>query len=154
MPKEIEKKFLIASNAWQKNIARTINIKQGYLNTDPDRTVRVRVTGEKAWLTVKGRNTGITRLEYEYEIPLMEAIELVGLCEQPVIEKTRYLVVEYGKTWEVDVFSGANEGLTVAEIELETEDEAFTLPAWIGTEVSADPRYYNASLIRKPFAEW
>ena len=154
MPKEIERKFLTTSQLWKENVSRAIVMKQGYLNGNPDRTVRVRVAGEKGWLTVKGRNVGLTRLEFEYEIPVGEAMEMLKLCEQPIIEKTRYLVVEYGKTWEVDVFSGVNEGLTVAEIELETEEEAFTLPDWVGEEVSADPRYYNVSLIRSPFSEW
>jgi adenylate cyclase len=154
MPKEIERKFLTTSDAWRENVNEAISIKQGYLNGNPDRTVRVRVAGEKGWLTVKGRNVGVTRPEYEYEIPVGEALEMIRLCEQPVIEKTRYLVVAYGKTWEVDVFCGENEGLTVAEIELETEEEAFTLPDWVGEEVSADPRYYNVSLMRRPFGGW
>ena len=154
MPKEIERKYLTTSTAWKENITHTIVIKQGYLNSEPSRTVRVRIAGEVGYLTIKGRSVGFTRPEFEYEIPVGDALEMIALCEQPIIEKTRYLVVEHGKTWEVDVFGGANAGLTVAEIELETEEEAFTLPAWAGEEVSADPRYFNSALIRKPFGEW
>lgn len=154
MAKEIERKFLTASEDWKENITRAITIKQGYLNSEPSRTVRIRIAGEQGFLTIKGRSTGYTRAEFEYEIPLTDALEMIGLCEQPVIEKTRYLVTEHGKTWEVDVFTGANEGLTVAEIELESESEEFILPTWVGEEVSADPRYFNSSLIRNPFGSW
>lgn len=154
MPKEIERKFLTTSDHWKDNVARTITIKQGYLNADPQRTVRVRIAGEKGYLTIKGLPVGITRPEFEYEIPAEEALSLIKLCEQPVIEKTRYIVVEYGKTWEVDVFAGANEGLIVAELELDEESEEFILPAWAGREVSTDSRYFNSSLIMFPFKEW
>lgn len=154
MPKEIERKFLTSALTWKEQVTQAITIKQGYLNTNPDRTVRIRVAGDTGWLTVKGRNVDLTRPEFEYEIPVVEATEMIKLCEQPIIEKTRYLVEEHGKTWEVDVFSGANEGLTVAEIELEAEDEEFVLPDWVGEEVSDDPRYYNATLILRPFGEW
>lgn len=154
MPKEIERKFLTTSDHWKNDVTRTIPIKQGYLSTDPSRSVRIRITGAQAYLTVKGLAVGITRPEYEYEIPVADALEMIELCEQPVIEKTRYLVADHGKTWEVDVFSGANEGLTVAELELGAEAEEFTLPDWAGEEVTNDLRYFNSSLNRMPFSRW
>jgi CYTH domain-containing protein len=154
MAQEIERKFLTSSEGWKENVSRAITIKQGYLNSEPNRTVRVRIAGEQGFLTIKGRSTGYTRAEFEYEIPVTDALEMVDLCEQPIIEKTRYLVNEHGKTWEVDVFTGANQGLTVAEIELESETEEFILPTWVGPEVSEDPRYFNSSLIRNPFGSW
>ena len=116
--------------------------------------MRVRIKGEKGYLTVKGRNAGIRRAEYEYEIPLADAEAMLALCEHPLIEKRRYLVPYEGYTWEVDVFAGANEGLVVAEIELPAEDAAFAKPDWVGAEVSGDARYYNASLIRHPYRDW
>ena len=130
-----------------------MRIAQGYLSTVPERTVRVRIKGEKGYLTVKWRNAGIRRAEYEYEIPLADAEAMLELCEQPLIEK-RYLVPCEGYTWEVDVFAGANEGLIVAEIELPAEDTPFEKPAWLGAEVSGDARYYNANLIRHPYRDW
>ncbi|MCX8210889.1 MAG: adenylate cyclase [Bdellovibrionota bacterium] len=154
MAKEIERKFLISSESWKDKVTRAITIKQGYLSSEPTRTVRIRIAGEQGFLTIKGRSVGFTRPEFEYEIPVTDALEMIELCEQPVIEKIRYLVIEYGKTWEVDVFSGVNEGLTLAEIELDSEGEEFVLPAWIGAEVSDDPRYFNSSLIRSPFSNW
>lgn len=154
MPKEIERKFLTTSESWRANTNKAIAIKQGYLNSAPGRTVRVRIAGDQGYLTIKGRSVGITRPEFEYEIPVVDALEMMGLCEQPVIEKTRYLVTEYGKTWEVDVFTGANDGLILAEIELDSEAEEFVLPAWAGEEVSTDARYFNSSLIRMPFGDW
>ena len=154
MPKEIERKFLTRSESWRTKVFRTVPIKQGYLSSVPARTVRVRIAGERGFLTVKGQPDGITRPEFEYEVPVAEALAMIALCERPVIEKTRYLVLEHGKTWEVDVFAGANAGLTVAEIELEAEGEAFVRPDWAGEEVSSDPRYFNSSLIALPYRDW
>lgn len=152
MAAEIERKFLV-KEGWRPQ-ANGVRIAQGYLSTVPERTVRVRIKGEKGYLTVKGRNAGIRRAEYEYEIPLADAEEMLSLCEQPLIEKRRYLEPFGGFTWEVDVFAGANEGLIVAEIELPAEDTPFEKPAWLGAEVSGDARYYNSSLIRHPYRDW
>ncbi|TXF87649.1 CYTH domain-containing protein [Neolewinella aurantiaca] len=155
MAQEIERKFLTVSEEWKKKVVRATTMKQGYLSSDPaGNTVRVRIAGEAAYLTIKGRSEGFTRPEFEYSIPVEDAYDMIELCKKPLVEKTRYLVSEFGKTWEVDVFDGANEGLVVAEIELESEGEEFTLPGWAGKEVSSDPRYYNSSLIGNPFSRW
>jgi CYTH domain-containing protein len=153
MGTEIERKFLIKDDSWREG-ARGTRYQQGYLSAVKERTVRVRVAGEQAFLTIKGKSQGIARSEYEYEIPLADARELLTLCEPSIIEKTRYKVDVAGFIWEIDVFEGENKGLIVAEIELDREDEAFTLPPWAGAEVSSDPRYYNASLSKHPFTRW
>lgn len=153
MPKEIERKFLVVSDEY-KNSPRKY-YKQGYLSVEPDKTVRVRVVGDKGFLTVKGRNNGISRAEYEYEIPAADANEMLdNLVKAGVIEKWRYVCVIDGKKWEVDEFLGDNAGLVVAEIELQSEDEPFTKPAWAGDEVSGDERYYNSSLSQNPYKNW
>lgn len=152
MAKEIERKFLV-KESWQPQ-AEGIQIAQGYLSTVPERTVRVRIKGDKAFLTIKGRNHGISRAEFEYEIPLKEAQELLALAEQPVLNKVRYLEKHGDFIWEIDVFAGENEGLVVAEIELPTEEMEFVKPDWLGEEVSGDVRYYNANLIKTPYNLW
>ena len=153
MPKEIERKFLVVSDEY-KNSPRKY-YKQGYLSVEPDKTVRVRVVGDKGFLTVKGRNNGISRAEYEYEIPAADANDMLdNLVKTGVIEKWRYVCVVDGKKWEVDEFLGDNAGLVVAEIELQSEDEPFTKPAWAGDEVSGDERYYNSSLSQNPYKNW
>ena len=130
-------------------------MRQGYLTSDPVRTVRVRIEGERAVITIKSKSTGATRGEWEYEIPVPDAAELLDrLCEQPLVEKVRHRIDHQGHTWEVDEFQGENAGLVVAEIELGSEDEAFEKPDWIGQEVTGDPRYYNSSLIRLPYSKW
>jgi adenylate cyclase len=130
-------------------------MRQGYLTSDPVRTVRVRIEGERAVITIKSKSTGATRGEWEYEIPVPDAAELLErLCEQPLVEKVRHRIGYKGHTWEVDEFQGENAGLVVAEIELGSEDEAFEKPDWIGQEVTGDPRYYNSSLIRLPYSKW
>jgi adenylate cyclase len=149
---EIERKFLV-DPAWQPSGPGT-HFKQGYLNSAKERVVRVRVAGTAAKLTIKGQTVGITRLELEYDIPLADAHALLEICEQPVIEKRRHLERFGDHTFEVDVFLGANAGLVVAEIELQTEDEAFERPPWLGKEVSDDPRYYNNNLILHPYTTW
>jgi adenylate cyclase len=154
MPLEIERKFLVANSNWKRNVNKEIVIKQGYLSSNPDRTVRVRIAGEKGIITIKGKTVNTTRTEYEYEIPLADALNLMNLCEKPLIEKTRYNVLENGNLWEVDVFEGDNKGLTVAEIELESEDQKVVLPNWAGQEVSHENKYYNACLIKHPFKNW
>lgn len=154
MAKEIERKFLIDLEKIGSLNDGTI-IKQGYISTKDNTVVRVRLAGSKAYLTLKGENKGVTRLEFEYEIPVGDALEMIdALCNGPVVEKARYLVVHSGHTWEVDIFDGDNKGLVVAEIELESEDEAFDLPHWVTTEVSGDVRYYNSSLLDNPFKNW
>jgi len=154
MPREIERKFLLTDDSWKADVSRAVGMRQGYLNSAPERTVRVRIAGERAYLTVKGPVTGITRPEFEYEIPVAEGLAMMELCEQPVIEKTRFYVDVAPHTWEIDVFSGDNEGLVVAEIELHSEGEDFVREAWLGAEVSGDKRYYNSGLVRKPYLSW
>lgn len=154
MPLEIERKFLLANDAWRDEVVRSYPIRQGYLNTDPERTVRIRTSGDRAWLTVKGRGDGLVRPEYEYPIPHADALALLALCEPGLVEKTRHEVRRGSHIWEVDVFSGENEGLVLAEIELTAADEAFEQPDWLGAEVTEDSRYTNAALARHSFSTW
>ncbi len=154
MPIEIERKFLLASEGWRKKADQGTVFRQGYLNAQKERTVRVRVAGTKGLITIKGVTVRNSRAEFEYEIPLNDAKELLLLCEKPLIEKRRYLVIENGMTWEVDVFEGENEGLVLAEVELEFEEQEVVLPSWVGEEVSGDARYYNANLVGMPFNRW
>lgn len=153
MAKEIERKFLVQENLWQPQ-DDGVRIRQGYLSSVRERVVRVRTKGTQGFLTVKGANQGITRLEFEYEVPFAEAEAMLALCEQPLIEKTRYLETIDGHTWEIDCFFGANAGLVVAELELKTADEPFVRPVWLGAEVSGDVRYYNSNLIAQPYCLW
>ncbi len=153
MAEEIERKFLVRRGEWKPRGTGS-RILQGYLCSVPERTVRVRIRDDRAYLAIKGKNDGIRRAEFEYEIPATDAEKLIGLCEQPVIAKRRYLEEYEGFVWEIDVFEGENEGLTLAEIELPSEDTAFPLPSWAGEEVSADSRYYNSNLQRHPYREW
>lgn len=153
---EIERKFLVKNNDW-KTLGEAVLYKQGYICSDFERVVRVRVAGEKAYLTIKSKTVkgSISRMEYEYEIPLTDGEELLNtLCEKPIVEKTRTKVKWEGFIWEIDEFSGLNEGLVVAEIELPTEDTPFEKPDWIGKEVSEDKRYSNSNLIKMPFSKW
>lgn len=151
---EIERKFLLAGDAWRA-LGEPVLLRQGYLSSDPDRTVRVRIEGDTGTLTIKGRSQGATRAEWEYAIPLAEAAELLDrLCQQPLIEKYRRRISLGQHVWEVDEFLGVNRGLVVAEIELGAEDEMFDKPDWIGEEVTHDRRYFNSSLIRSPFTSW
>ena len=152
--REIERKFLVAGD-FRGEVSSASRIVQGFLNTAPGRSVRVRIYGEKGFLTVKGPAQGLTRFEWEKEIPAAEAEQLLALCEPGIIDKTRYLVpAPDGHVWEVDEFHGDNEGLVVAEIELEREDEPFVRPAWLGEEVSEDRRFCNTSLSKHPYKEW
>jgi CYTH domain-containing protein len=154
MAQEIERKFLVVDDSWRKG-ARGTRFRQGFLSTVAERTVRVRAAGDKGTLTIKSKNVGARRSEYEYEIPLADAEELLDtLCERPIIEKVRYEVEHGPHTWEVDVFEGDNVGLVVAELELESEDEAFSRPGWLGAEVTDDPRYFNSNLVNHPFKNW
>ena len=154
MPREIERKFLVTGN-FKQEACDSFRLVQGYISTDPDRTVRVRIKGEEGFLTIKGRSSldGLSRYEWEKEIPVSEALELMNLCVSGVIDKTRYLVPYGGHTYEVDVFHGANEGLVLAEIELSDELEAFEKPFWLGEEVTGDVRYYNSMLSLHPFSK-
>jgi adenylate cyclase len=151
---EIERKFLLIGTDW-KDLATGISYRQGYLNSVKERTVRVRTIADKGFLTIKGVTVGATRVEYEYEIPHSDAQALLNeLCEKPLIEKNRYKIAHQGFIWEVDEFFGENNGLVVAEIELESADQPFDKPYWVGEEVTGDPRYFNSSLIKKPYTEW
>jgi CYTH domain-containing protein len=152
---EIERKFLVRRDVWRADSARGTAYRQGYLSDDPARTVRVRLAGAKATLTIKGVTRGIERAEFEYEIPPEDAVVLLEtLCIRPLIEKTRYRLDHGGRTWEVDVFAGDNAGLIVAEIELPSADAQLELPPWVGAEVSDDARYFNSNLAKHPYTTW
>ena len=154
MGKEIEKKFLIITDDW-RSLGTGKPYCQGYLNSEKGRTVRVRTISDRGILTIKGPSEGAARLEFEYDIPVDEALEMLDrLCHKPLIEKTRYKIDFAGFTWEVDEFKGENEGLLFAEIELEYEGQQFEKPPWIGSEVTGDARYYNANLVKNPFSAW
>jgi len=153
---EIERKFWIKNKNWKvaANTPKGTVIKQGYLSTDKERTVRVRIYGTKGFLTIKGKSVGMTRTEFEYEIPLEDAIELLQLSHQPIIEKVRYKIHLDNLIWEVDEFEGINEGLILAEVELESETQKVNIPNWAGDEVTGDIRFYNSSLVNNPFTQW
>lgn len=154
MAKEIERKFLVKGDAWRE-LAEGVAYRQGYLNSRKERTVRIRTVGEKAFLTVKGPTKGVTRTEFEYEIPYEDCLAMLEeLAEKPIIEKKRYRIPAGSYVWEVDEFFGVNEGLILAEIELPSEDAVFEKPDWIGEEVSGDPRYFNSSLVANPYSVW
>ena len=151
---EIERKFLVSVEAWRETAEGT-RYRQGFLSTEPERTVRVRVAGPRGSITVKGKNVGARRAEFEYEIPVADAERMLDtLCQRPLIEKVRYTLAAGPHTWEIDVFEGSNAGLVVAEIELSSEDEAFEKPAWVGDEVTDDPRYFNSNLVANPYGTW
>lgn len=146
MGREIERKYLVKNDRWKTLVDNSYSIRQGYLSNHPDRTVRIRVKGNKGLLTIKGKNVGISRPEYEYSIPIKDAEEMFALCSTPLIEKIRNEIKLDNHIWEIDEFSGALKGLVLAEIELKDEQEQFDIPEWIGNEVSHDPRYYNSNL--------
>ena len=151
---EIERKFIVKTELWKPE-NRGSKYMQGYLSEDPDRTVRARVAGDKGYLTIKGTSQGASRLEFEYEIPVEDARQLLEqLAHKPMIDKTRYLHKVGSHTWEVDVFHGDNIGLIVAEIELKSEDETFVMPNWAGLDVTEDHRYKNSNLTKKPYISW
>ncbi|MBK8210524.1 MAG: CYTH domain-containing protein [Rhodospirillales bacterium] len=154
MAAEIERKFLVTCDAW-RSAATGESIRQGYLWSEAGRSLRVRIAGEHAFLTLKSGQNGCSRQEYEYEIPLTDAGEIIAsMCNRPLIEKTRYTVVEGGIEWVIDEFEGENAGLVVAEVELDREDEQVDLPLWAGCEVTAEPRYLNANLVARPYRLW
>lgn len=152
MAKEIERKFRVKEGSWRS--AKGTTFRQGYLNSVKERVVRVRIINDKGYLTIKGLTVGATRLEFEYEIPRRDAEQLLDICEKPLIEKTRFKVEEGGFIWEIDEFFGENQGLIVAEVELESEDQDFPRPDWVLEEVTGDPRYFNSNLIKKPYKMW
>lgn len=151
---EIERKFLVGADHWRSRADRGTVMKQGYLAADPGRTVRVRVAGPEAWLTIKGPADGAVRDEYEYPVPVVDAEALLGLCLPSVVHKTRFLVEHAGHTWEVDVFDGENAPLVTAEVELAAADEVVDLPDWIDREVTGDHRYSNSQLAQHPYSHW
>lgn len=153
---EIERKFLVTSDAYQQEAASSIRIAQGFLSTDPQRTVRVRIMGNQGFLTVKGASnaSGTSRFEWETEISAAEATNLIDLCKDVILEKVRFMVPLGNHVFEVDEFLGENKGLVVAEVELQHEDEFFERPSWLGEEVTGQKEYYNSQLSQKPFTEW
>lgn len=155
MSKEIERKFLVKGD-FMRFVSKQTRITQGYLSSVPERTVRVRVKGEKGFLTVKGigNESGASRYEWEMEIPAVEAVELMKICEPGVIDKTRYEVKSGAHIFEVDEFYGENDGLIVAEVELSSEDEYYEKPEWLGDEVTGEVKYYNSMLMKNPYTRW
>jgi len=154
MGKEIERKFLVKNDSWRGQVEGR-RYRQGYLSTVKERTVRIRTAGDKGFITVKGITVGASRSEYEYEIPLTDANEMLDrLCERPLIEKTRYRIPQGNVAWEIDEFEGDNRGLITAEVELKDEHQSVAFPSWLGQEVTGDPRYFNANLVAKPYSTW
>lgn len=155
MAVEIERKFTLKNDNWRKDVQRSQRYVQGYLAGNDRSSIRVRIAGDKANLNIKSATLGIFRQEYEYDIPLSDAEEMIEtLCEKPVIDKVRHFVSFAGKTWEIDEFSGENQGLIVAEVELDSENEQITLPEWVDEDVSHDTRYYNVCLVKNPYKNW
>ena len=155
MGTEVERKFLVTSDAWRAGVRDALRMRQGYLPGIETASVRVRIAGERAWLNIKSATLDVSRREYEVPIPLADAEEIIDLlCERPLIEKTRHHVPHGRHVWEVDVFEGENAGLVVAEIELGAADERFEHPSWLGAEVTDEIRYYNLALASHPFARW
>jgi CYTH domain-containing protein len=151
---EIERKFLVNDNSWKNLQPESIEILQGYICSDKQRAVRVRTAGEKAWIGVKSAITDLRRAEFEYQIPLADARELLKICPLPPLEKIRHKLFHAGKLWEIDEYMGVNSGLILAEIELQGEGEEFEKPAWAGREVTHDPRYLSVCLYEKPYSKW
>ena len=155
MATEIERKFLLRDDSWRAEVDSSVTIRQGYLAGSEKSSIRIRVAGDKANINIKSATLDVTRKEYEYEVPLAEANEILDtLCEGPLIEKTRYHVHHGAHVWEIDEFIGDNQGLLVAEIELGDADENFERPDWLGEEVSDDHRYYNVCLVTHPYKDW
>ncbi|MBQ9556862.1 MAG: CYTH domain-containing protein [Muribaculaceae bacterium] len=150
---EIEHKYLVKDDSYKQLASASSEIRQGFLSRDPERTVRVRTRDKKGYITIKGKGTGAAHPEFEYEVPLEDALQMMSLCKPPVIEKTRYIVQHEGNKWEVDEFHGALQGIVVAELEIPSEDYHFSLPSFIGQEVTGDRRYYNSQLGLGPLPE-
>jgi adenylate cyclase len=154
MGREIERKFLVRGDGW-RSLAEGTLYRQGYLNSAKERTVRIRTIGNRAFLTIKGLTVGAARTEYEYEIPVADGEAMLdALVEKPIVEKKRYKIPLEGLTWEIDEFFGDNAGLIMADVEIESEGQAFRKPDWAGEEVTADPRYFNSNLIKHPYSKW
>jgi adenylate cyclase len=152
---EIEHKFLLANDDWRKSVQKSVKFRQGYLSSQPTSSIRVRIAGNQAWLNIKSATIGTQRLEFEYEIPLDDAGEILkSLCTEPLIEKTRHFVPNDGNLWEIDEFEGDNDGLIIAEIELPEVGKSFTKPRWLGVEVTHELRYYNNNLVSNPYNKW
>lgn len=154
MSVEIERKFLVRSEAWRDEVISRRQMSQGYLGGEGKASVRIRIAGEQAWLSVKSVSAGMSRLEFEYPVPVEDARQMLELCDAPPVVKTRYWVRHGDDTWEVDVFQGQNQGLVTAELELRCEGQAFDRPQWLGREVTDDARYYNMNLAQNPFTLW
>ena len=154
MAQEIERKFLVVGDAWRAEAVRRARMRQGYIASSERASVRVRVAGERAWLNIKVGGLVASRLEFEYEVPVADADALLASAQGPLIDKTRHYVPFGGFEWEIDEFHGANDGLVVAEIELDAEDRPFPRPPWLGTEVTHLPRYYNVCLVTHPYSAW
>lgn len=154
MGKEIERKFLVKDFSFKEDAFRSDFIKQGYISVLPEKSVRIRIKNKQAFLTIKGKTTGFTRAEFEYEIPLHDAQQMLEMFCDTIIDKERFFIKHDEFTWEVDVFYGDNEGLVLAEIELNSEKTSFETPDWAGKEVTGDVKYYNANLIKHPFSQW
>lgn len=152
---EIEHKFLLANDNWRQHIQKSIKYKQGYLSSQPTSSIRIRITDKQAWLNIKSATIGTERLEFEYEIPLPDAEEIIAtLCSKPLIEKIRHFVLNDHNIWEIDEFEGDNQGLIVAEVELPEVGQIFAKPDWLGEEVTHDLRYYNNNLVAHPYNKW
>jgi adenylate cyclase len=152
---EIEHKFLLANDDWRQQVDRSVKYRQGYLSSQPTSSIRVRVSDDHAWLNIKTATIGTHRQEYEYEIPMTDANEILNnLCTKPLIEKTRHFVFDDANLWEIDEFEGENQGLIVAEIELDVTGQSFSKPPWLGLEVTGDLRYYNNNLAISPYSKW
>jgi len=154
MAQEIERKFRVANDDWRAMATSSSSLKQGYLSSSAEATVRVRLEDNLGTVTIKSKTNGITRNEFEYAIPAQEAKELLTLCSGPLIEKIRYRIPQENHTWEIDVFEGDNDGLIIAEIELTSDEDYFAKPQWLGEEVSGDSRYYNSNLATHPYVNW
>ncbi len=156
MAQEIERKFLVKNDSYKKDAVKATRITQGYISSVPERTVRVRIKGDKGFITIKGigNESGASRFEWEKEIPVDEVKELLKICEPGIIDKTRYIVPVGNHTFEVDEFYGDNEGLVIAEVELSDENEEFEKPEWLGEEVTGDVKYFNSMLMKNPYKNW
>lgn len=152
---EIERKFLLLNDDWRNEAGEPVRFRQGYLVGSEKSSVRVRIEGDRAFLNIKSATLGIQRQEYQYPVPIEDAEKILDeLCDKPLIEKKRFFIQKNNHTWEIDEFSGDNQGLVVAEIELTSEDESFDRPTWLGKEVSDDKRYYNVCLVKHPYKDW
>ena len=155
MAVEIEHKFLVVNDNWRSQISRSVRYCQAYLSSAPTSSIRIRISDQHAWLNIKSATLGTQRLEYEYEIPLADANELLAnLCRKPIIEKTRHFIYHASHLWEIDEFLGDNDGLIVAEVELQAVGEHFEKPDWLGQDVTEDKRYYNNNLVNHPYCQW